>query len=160
MPSSLARMEFRDYASLAPGVTEALGEIGAAIRASDLPEALLELGKIRASQINGCAQCLGIHLNAARKFGVDPQKLDLIAVWRDTDIFDEREMALLAWTEALTNLAGNHVSDQDYTAVHVHFTGAEVAFLTAMIAQINFYNRLGVAYRFSPPRYRPAPPAE
>jgi AhpD family alkylhydroperoxidase len=150
-------MEFKDYAALAPGVTEALSEIGAAIRVGGLDERLLELAKIRASQINKCAQCLGVHLNAARQLGVDLRKLDLISVWQETDLFDEREMAVLAWTELLTDLPGSEIDDSAYQDIHVHFSGAEVAFLTATIAQINFYNRLGVAYRFSPPRYRPAP---
>ena len=84
-------------------------------------------------------------------------KLDLIAVWQETDHFDERETAVLAWTELLTDLPNTGITDEDYVAIHTHFTGAEVGFLTAAIAQINFYNRLGVAYRMSPPRYRPAP---
>ena len=155
MQSPFARMEFENYASLAPGVTEAASLLSKAINESGLNPEYLELAKIRASQVNGCAQCLGIHLNAARRIGMDPQKLDLIAVWSESGIFDAPEMAVLAWTEQLTDLAGSAISDEDYQAIHVHFTASEVAFLTAAIGMINFYNRLGSAYHFSPPRYRP-----
>src|SRR5262245_26911847 len=90
-----ARKEFDDIRALVPGMYEAAAAMGKAIAAVGLNPEYLELAKIRASQMNGCAQCLGIHLNAARAIGMDPQKLDLIAVWPEAGIFDETEMAVL-----------------------------------------------------------------
>jgi AhpD family alkylhydroperoxidase len=151
MDPTRARMEFEDYRALAPGVLEALGGIGTALKAIGVDDKLLELAKLRASQMNGCAQCLQIHINASRRLGIEIQKLDLISVWREAPIYDERERAVLAWTELLTDLTRNEITDEDYQAIHRHFTAAEVAALTAAIAQINVYNRLGNAYRFTPP---------
>ena len=151
-----ARKEFDEVARLAPGMYEAANTMSRAINAAGLDRGHLELAKIRASQMNGCAQCLGMHLNNARAIGMDPQKLDLIAVWPEAGIFDDKELAVLRWTEALTDLVGHEVTDGDYEAINAHFSEAEVAALSGAIAQINFYNRLGNAYRMSPPRHHPA----
>jgi AhpD family alkylhydroperoxidase len=157
MRSRYARKEFEDVSALVPGVYEAAAAMGAAINASGLSKEYLELAKIRASQLNGCAQCLGIHLNNARALGMDPHKLEMIPVWREAGNYDDHEMAVLRWAELLTDLAGNEITDEAFAAIHTHFTEAEVAALSFAIAQINFYNRLGAAYHYSPPRYRPAP---
>ena len=151
-----ARKEFEDLRQLVPGVYEAAGAMSKAINAGGVSKHLLELAKIRASQLNGCAQCLGMHLNNARAIGMDPQKLDLIAVWPEAGIFDEHEMAVLRWAEVLTDLVGNEISDDDFAAINAQFSEVEVAALSFAIAQINFYNRLGNAYRMSPPRHHPA----
>src|SRR5262249_54134207 len=102
----------------------------------------------------GCAFCVQFHLNLARKLGVAPAKLDLAAVWRDTPaVFNPRERAALAWTEALTTLAraAEHgVEDREYDAVRQHFSKTEDAFLTAAIANIQAWNRIAIAMRFSP----------
>jgi AhpD family alkylhydroperoxidase len=156
MRSRFARKEFDEIARLAPGVYEASAEMGRAINAAGFSKEYLELAKIRASQMNGCAQCLGIHLNNARAIGMDPHKLEMIPVWREAGIYDDREMAVLAWAELLTELVGHEIEDDAYAAIHTHFTEAEVAILSFGIAQINFYNRLGAAYHYTPPRYHPA----
>lgn len=144
-------MEFEDYRALAPGVIDALAAMSAAIREAGIDETLLELAKLRASQLNGCAQCLQIHINAARRLEMEIAKIDQVAVWRHSPVYDERERAVLAWTELLTDLTRNEIGDEDYRAIHRHFTTAEVAALTAAIAQIGVYNRLGNAYHFTPP---------
>ena len=157
MASRLARKEFKDIQQLVPGMYEAMDEVGKAISATGISEHYLELAKIRASQMNGCAQCIGIHMNAARKMGIDPQKLDLIPAWREAGIFDDKEMAVLNWAEALTDLAHHPIEDSAYSEIVSYFSDVEVAALTGAISVINFYNRFGAAYRHTPPRYRPAP---
>ena len=114
-------------------------------------KALAELIKIRVSQINGCAFCLQHHLNIARKLGVKPEKIDLVAAWRDAGVFSARECAALAWSECLTNLPTSGAPDDTYAAVRAHFTEAEAVFLTVAIGTINNWNRIGVALRFAPP---------
>ena len=148
---SFARIEYEDYRALAPGVLEGLDAIGVAIKAAGVEERLLELAKMRASQLNGCAQCLQIHINAARRLGIPIQKIDMISVWRESPIYDAQERAVLAWTDLLTDLAHSEIDDEAYAAIHEHFTPEEVAALTATIAHIGVFNRLGNAYKFTPP---------
>ena len=155
MTSRFARKEFQDIERMVPGMYDAIGQAGSAINATGIDPHYLELAKIRASQLNGCGQCLGIHMNAARQMGIDPHKLELIPVWREAGIYDDQEMAVLDWAERLTDLSGNPIDDFAYSHIHQFFTDDEVAALSGAIALINFYNRLGAAYRFSPPRYRP-----
>jgi AhpD family alkylhydroperoxidase len=156
MASRLARKEFKDIERLVPGMYEALAQIGQAINATGIDPHFLELAKIRASQLNGCAQCLGIHLNVARQMGMDPQKIDLIPAWREAGVFDEKEMAVLEWAERITRLSEQHIDDFAFNHISSFFTDQEVAALTGAIAAMNFYNRFGAVYRYSPPRHRPA----
>ena len=147
------RMDYAAFTETAGGAAAALQALGKAVDASGLDKTLTELVKLRASQINGCAFCVQFHLNLARKLGVAPVKLDLAAVWRDAPVFTPRERAALAWTEALTGLAratGHGVEDHEYDAVRAQFSAAEVAFLTAAIANIQAWNRIAVALRFAP----------
>jgi AhpD family alkylhydroperoxidase len=109
------------------------------------------LVKIRASQINGCAFCLQLHLNRARALGVAAAKLDLVAVWRDAGEFSEREAAALAWSEALTGHAGEAERDEAWTAVRERFSEAHAVALTVAIAGINAWNRIAGPLRFAPP---------
>jgi AhpD family alkylhydroperoxidase len=146
-----ARMEFEDFEKAAPQARAALTALSKAVSDSGLDKTLTELIKIRASQVNGCAFCVQFHLNAARKVGVSQTKLDLVAVWRDAGVFDSREMAALAWTEALTHLTPAGVSDKAWKEASREFAESELAFLTAAIAAINAWNRIAMAYRFTPP---------
>jgi len=146
-----ARMEFVDFNKTAPGAREALSALSKAVDDSGLEKALTELIKIRASQVNGCAFCLQFHLNAARKAKVSQTKLDLVATWRDAGVFTARESAALAWTEVLTHVTPAGVSDEEYRNAGKEFAGSELAFLTAAIASINAWNRIAMAYRFTPP---------
>src|SRR5271170_1182165 len=146
-----ARMEFIGFSTLVPGVRTALSALSKAVDDSGLEKTLTELIKIRASQMNGCAFCLQYHLNAARKARMLQTKLDLVAVWRDAGVFSSREMAALAWTEELTNVTPAGVTDGCYQLAAKEFDESELAFLTAAIASINAWNRIAMAFRFTPP---------
>lgn len=122
-------------------------DLHAAIDSDALEPGLLALIRIRASQVNGCAFCLAMHLREAREAGEDQHRLDVLAAWRETSSFDVRERAALAFTEAVTLLAGRGVPDEVVDAVEAHFTEAEVATLLYAVAEINTWNRLAVAAR-------------
>ena len=146
-----ARKESEDFKQMAPAAYLAITALGKVIEESGLNKQLLELVKIRASQINGCSFCTQFHLNIARKHDVPQEKLDLVAVWRDVGIFSDAERAALAWTETLTEVAKQGVSDEAYTEVLGQFSATELANLTVAIGHINLWNRIAVAFRFSPP---------
>ena len=112
--------------------------------------ALLELIKLRASQINGCAFCVQYHILQSESLGMPADKLNLVVVWREAPLFSARERAALAWTEALTLLTEG-VSDEVYAQARAEFSEKELAYLTSAIASINVWNRFGVAYRWTPP---------
>ena len=145
------RIEENQYYQTAPAVSAALLALGKAVDDSGLDKTLTELIKLRASQINGCTYCIQLHINASRKIGVPSAKLDLIGAWRDAGVFTPRERAALAWTEELTLMAGNSVSDAIYVELQEQFTESEIAFLTAAIANINAWNRVAGALHFTPP---------
>lgn len=142
----LARAAFKRVAADAVGALLALDQ---AAVAAGLDPALLELVKLRASQINGCAFCLQHHLTAARALKVSREKLDLLVAWQDAAAFTERERAALAWTEALTEITLG-VSDDDYDDVREHFSEAQLAHLSVAVATINAWNRISVGFRFAP----------
>jgi len=150
------RIGWQEYQKLAPEAYAALTALSKAVSASGLEADLIEMLKIRASQINGCAFCTQYHLNAARKLNVPVEKLDLLIVWRDAGIFSEREQAALAWTEKLTRVAIDHISDDDYAAVAMYFSPAELAALTTAIGLINSWNRIAGPLGFPPPIPKPA----
>jgi len=104
-----------DYAKIAPHALEALYSLEKYVRESGLEPALLELVKLRASQINGCAFCVDMHTKDARVRGESEQRLYAVAVWRDTPFFTDRERAALAWTEAVTQVSWQHVQDEVYS---------------------------------------------
>ena len=149
------RIGWQEFQHITTDAYAALTKLSMAIGTSGLDLGLVEMIKIRASQINGCAFCTQYHLNAARKHGVSAAKLDLLAVWREAGIFTSREQAALAWTEKLTFIAGNHVSDEDYAAVTAEFSTEEVAWLTTAIGLINTWNRIAGPFRFPPPIPKP-----
>ncbi|MBV9852420.1 MAG: carboxymuconolactone decarboxylase family protein [Armatimonadetes bacterium] len=151
-----ARLELGGFHKLAPGVTDSLRAIGGAVKRSGLDERLVELVKIRASQINGCAFCLQMHATAARKLGETEDRLQLLCVWHEAPVFSARERAALAWTEALTRITEGHVSQEVYDQARTSFSEEELAHLTGAIVTINAWNRIAVAYRFTP-EVRPQP---
>jgi len=146
-----ARMEFAEFEKIAPEARAALSALSKAVEDSGLEKGLIELLKIRASQVNGCAFCVQFHLNLARKAGVAQTKLDLVAVWRDAGVFSEREMAALAWTEELTKVTPYGVGNEAYGAAERAFTKSELVFLTVAVGSINAWNRIAMAFRFTPP---------
>ena len=150
MSSKHVRVGYDDFRQIAPGAYDALLALGKAAEQSGLDKGLIELVKLRASQINGCAFCVQHHLNVARRLGVPAVKLDLVAAWRDAGVFSEREHAALAWTECLTALSDT-TSDAAYVGVREHFAQSEIVLLSVAIAAINAWNRLGAGLRFAPP---------
>jgi AhpD family alkylhydroperoxidase len=145
------RIDRPEFAALTPGVSEALLALGKAIKTSGLPEDLIELIKLRASQLNGCAFCLQFHLNVARQLGVDAPRLDLLATWREAPVYSERERLALEWTEALTLAPQGGADDALYARALAEFGAAGLSFLTAAVANINAWNRIAMALRFAPP---------
>src|ERR1700744_1238064 len=147
---SHARKEYADFQALAPDAYQGVLALGGFAAKAGLDKGLLELIKLRASQINGCAFCVQHHILLAEKLGVPVDKLNLVVVWREVPQFSARERAALAWTEALTLLASG-VSDEVYEQARAEFSDAELAYLSSAVASINVWNRLGVAYRWTPP---------
>lgn len=118
-----------------------LGECG-------LEKPLIELVKMRASQINGCAFCLDMHSKDARKEGETEQRLYLLNAWKESSLYSERERAALAWTEALTKISENHAPDDVFDRVRTVFTDEELTNLTLLIGQINTWNRFAIGFRY------------
>lgn len=147
---SHARSEYEDFKTLAPDAYDAVFALGRAAAKAGIDKQLLELIKLRASQINGCAFCVQYHILQSESLGIAADKLNLVVVWREAPLFSPRERAALAWTEALTLVAGG-VSDEVYAQVSAEFSEKELAYLTSAIASINAWNRLGAGYRWTPP---------
>jgi AhpD family alkylhydroperoxidase len=145
------RISYETFQKTAPGAQAALLAMGKSTEESGLDKSIVELVKLRVSQINNCAFCLQIHLNVSRRLGVPQEKLDLVATWHEAGIFSERECTALAWAEALTRLDGRSVSDEAYESARRHFSEAELIALSVAVANINAWNRLGAAFRFAPP---------
>ena len=139
-----------NYFAAAPEVVKAMMALDDSARTMTIPLALRELVKMRCSQINGCAYCLDIHAPAARAAGVSQQKLDVLAAWRESPIFDARERAALAWAEALTRIEATGVPDEDYEALAAVFDGREQTEITMVTTTINAWNRLGITSRMEP----------
>src|ERR1700679_3828104 len=150
MNMSHARSEMNDFRKQAPDAYEIVAALGQAAAKAGIDKQLLELIKLRASQINGCAFCVQFHILQGESLGIAVDKLNLVVVWRETPLFSPRERAALAWTEALTLLTQG-VSDEDYAQARAEFSERELAYLSSAIASINVWNRLGVAYRWTPP---------
>jgi AhpD family alkylhydroperoxidase len=147
---SHARGEYDDFKLLAPDAYEAVAALGGAAAKAGLDKQLLELIKLRASQINGCAFCVQYHILQSERLGIPADNLNLVVVWREAPLFSSRERAALAWTEALTLLTEG-ISDEVYAQASAEFSDKELAYLSSAIASINVWNRLGVAYRWTPP---------
>jgi len=136
-----------NFYGIAPKAFEPLMAIEAILKGSTLAHALLELVKIRASQINGCANCLHMHTADARKAGESEERLYLLSAWRESLLYTPRERAALAWTEALTLVHQTHAPDADYEAAAEQFSPRELVDLTLLISVINTWNRLAVGFR-------------
>ena len=112
-----------------------------------LEAVLLELVRLRASQLNGCDYCIATHTAELHKHNEPDTRIEAVEHWRPSEVFTERERAALRWTEAITNIQQGHASDEDYTAVKQHFSDAEVVNLTLALASINAWNRMAIAFR-------------
>ena len=144
-----------EYAKVAPGVSEAMSGLERYVRHCGLEPALLELVKLRASQINGCAYCIDMHTKDARASGESEQRLYALSAWRETPFYSERERAALEWTEAVTLIAEGHVPDAVYERMREHFGEQELVNLTLAIIAINGWNRLAISFRTVPGTYQP-----
>ena len=146
-----------DFRKTAPGAMQALLTFQAYVNNSGLPKSLLELVKIRASQINACAYCLDMHTKDARANSESEQRIYALNAWRETPFFNDRERAALAWTESLTLLTEGYVPDAVFEEVRRHFSDEEIVNLSMAAVAINSWNRLLTAFRAVPGEYQPAP---
>lgn len=151
MQTVRARLEHQAFFDQVPGAYQALTDLGEAVEHAGFDLSMLELVKLRVSQMNGCAFCLGYHLARARALGVPQRKLDLLASWYDAPVFNEGERAALGWAEALTRMPNHPIPDRLHTEASSTFGEARLAQLTVAVALINAWNRIGGAWRFTPP---------
>ncbi len=144
-------MESRlDIYKASPDALKAMLAFSAATEKLGLEKPLLELVKLRASQINGCAFCVDMHAADARKGGETERRLYAVTAWHETPFFTPRERAALAWTEAVTLVASSRVPDDVYAALDAQFTQKEQMDLTLAISMINCWNRLAISFRKMP----------
>jgi len=146
-----------NYAKAAPDAYKAVAALDRyVVKESGLDPRLIHLIKLRASQINGCAYCVDKHVKESRRDGLSEQWINLVCAWRESPVFDARERAVLAWTEALTNLAQTGAPDADFEALREHFSDEEITKLTVAIGAINVWNRIAVGFRAQHPVDAPA----
>ena len=141
--------------TVAPEAYKAMSALEGYVDECGLERPLLELIKLRASQINGCAYCIDMHTKDARAAGETEQRLYELNAWRETPFYTDRERAALAWTEAVTLVSESHVPDDVYEEVRRHFTEEELVNLTLAVVAINGWNRLAISFRAVPGTYHP-----
>lgn len=149
-------MQPRINVNVAPGAIQAMLGLETYLHQSGLERPLLNLIYLRASQINGCAYCIDMHWKDLRAAGENEQRLYGLDAWRESPYYTDRERAALAWTDAITHVAETHVPDDVYEEVRPSFTEKELADLTLAVTTINAWNRLNIAARTVPGKYRPA----
>lgn len=144
-----------NFKRLVPAAYRAMLALESYVHETSLESSLLELVKMRASQINGCAYCLDMHSKDARAAGETEQRLFVLNAWREAPFDTDRERAALAWTEAVTLVNESHVPEDVYQQARAHFSEEELVNLTIAIVAINGWNRLEVSFRGIPGRYTP-----
>jgi len=144
------------YPKASPECYRKLLELEKAVQSSGLEHSLIELVKLRASQINGCAFCVDMHWKDARAEGENEERLYMLNAWEEATVYSERERAALALTEAVTLVSETHVPDAVYDEAKKHFTDTELANLVIAIATINAWNRLAITFRSEPGKYQSA----
>lgn len=150
-------MESRfDYAKVSPGVYKAMLGLEHYLHGCGLEPVLMDLIKLRASQLNGCAYCLDMHWKDLRASGENEQRLYGLDAWRESPYYTDRERAALEWAEAVTNITEGHVPDEVYDEARRHFNEKELADLTLAVAAINAWNRLAISARAPAGQYQPA----
>jgi AhpD family alkylhydroperoxidase len=145
-----------NYAKVAPGVYDAMDALDQYLAGCGLEESLLQLARLRASQVNGCAYCIDMHWKDLRALGETEQRLCSLDAWRECPYYTERERAVLAWTEAVTFVASGHVPEALHEEVRRVLAERELADVTLAVATINAWNRLSIAARLEPGSYQPA----
>ena len=151
MTAPLHQARIEQPHAAAPEAIQAMRALETALKNSGLEHGLIELVKLRASQINGCAFCIHMHTTDLRRLGESEMRLYMLNAWRESSLYSARERAALAWTEALTRLADTGAPDADYALVQAAFTEAEQVNLTLLIGAINTWNRLAVGLRAQHP---------
>lgn len=147
-PEEVAPEQRLDYAVAAPDAIRSLNQMQAYVNNhTGLDHSLLELIKLRCSQINGCAFCVDLHTHDARQHGESERRLYAVAVWRESPLFTAEERAALAWAEAVTLVSVDHVPDEVFTWVTKYFSGKALVDLTFAVLAINCWNRLAVSFR-------------
>lgn len=144
-----------DPSKVSPDAYRAIMGVELFVRHSGLEGSLLELVKLRASYMNGCAYCVDMHTRDARAEGETEQRLYSVPLWRETPFFTDRERAALAYTEAVTALRAGGISDEVYDAAAVYFDERELVALTMAVVAINAWNRLAITFRAEPGSYKP-----
>ncbi|MBK5304614.1 MULTISPECIES: carboxymuconolactone decarboxylase family protein [Gammaproteobacteria] len=139
-----------DFYTASPDGLKAMIALETSVSKLPLEKSLIELVKLRASQINGCAFCIDMHTADAIKGGETPRRLFAVTAWREAPFFTDRERAALAWTESLTQLSLTHAPDEDYALLSAEFSPKEMVDLTVAISTINSWNRLAVGFRKMP----------
>ena len=132
------------------GLVKPLIDLAKTVQGYGLEEKLMRLVEIRASQINGCGVCLDMHSKEARQAGETEERVLMLSAWRETALYNEREKAALAWTEALTHLPEKGAPDDIYEAVQAQFSEEEQIALTLLVGVINSFNRIGVGFHLPP----------
>jgi AhpD family alkylhydroperoxidase len=145
-----------DVQKVSPAASQAMLALETYVRKSRLEPSMLELVRLRASQINGCAYCIDMHTKDARADGESEQRLYALDAWRETPFYTDRERAALEWTEAITLIRDGHAPDHIYEEVRRRFTEEELVNLTLAIVAINGWNRLAIGFRAVPGEYQPA----
>ncbi len=149
-------METRiDPRKVAPEVFRAMLTLESAVKATGLESNLLHLVRLRASQINGCAYCIDMHSKDLRAEGESEERLYVLDAWREAPFYSDRERAALAWTEAVTLIAEDHVPNDVYEQARQQFTDDELVKLTLAVVAINGWNRFSIAFRAAPGHYQP-----
>ncbi len=146
------------YAAFPEGM-QAMMAFGHVVNTSGIEPSLLELIKVRSSQLNGCAFCIDMHTKDAMAAGETPQRLLALDAWRETPFYTPRERAALQWTESMTNIQQGHVPDAVFNEARAHFAEDELTKLSLAVVLINSWNRLAIAFRPTVGKYQPARPA-
>ncbi len=146
------------YARVAPDGYHKIRELEDYVKQSGLERSLLELVRLRASQINGCAYCIDMHTKDARAEGESEQRLYCLSAWRETPFYSDRERAALAWTEAVTEISLNQIPDEVYEQTRQQFSEKELVDLTLAVIAINSWNRLAISFHTPPGSYHPNSP--
>jgi AhpD family alkylhydroperoxidase len=149
-----------DYEHASPLAVKAMFSLQAAVNRSGLESSLMELVKLRASQINGCAYCVDMHSKDARAHGESDERLQLVCVWHESPCFSDRERAALLWTETLTRIADRGVPDDVFEQVRQHFDEEELTNLTLAVVTINAWNRFAISFRPEVGTYQPPEPVK
>ena len=144
-----------DYTKVGSGALRAMYGLEKYLAESTIEKPVRELIKVRASQINGCAYCIDMHWKDARAAGESEQRLYGLAAWREAPYYSERERAALAWTEELTLIAEDHVSDELYEQTRRQFSEQELVDLTLAVGTINAWNRIAISFRSEAGSYQP-----